>query len=160
MILRFICPTCGQPGRLDTFQGREWQCPKCDHLLHVPKPVTNEAGDEFLTACPVCGNGELYKKKGFPHWLGLSILTVACLAFLLLHNWYLPYWAWAVLLGSALFDGVLYVCVADVIVCYRCGSHVSGVQSTEANKPYELVIAERYRQARIRKEQKSNVRSV
>jgi hypothetical protein len=128
--------------------------------LNILKPETDEAGNEFLAICPLCSNEELYKKKGFPHWLGLSILTAACLAFLLLHNWYLPYWAWAVLLGSALFDGILYVCVADVIVCYRCGTHISGAQTSEAHKPYELVIAERYRQARLRKEQQRNVRPV
>src|SRR5947207_2846234 len=29
------------------------------------------------SACAVCGNGELYKKKDFPQWLGMTILTVA-----------------------------------------------------------------------------------
>jgi hypothetical protein len=157
MILRFLCPTCEQPGRLDTTESREWNCPKCDHSLQTGVAKGDEAG---LAECPVCGNEELYKKKGFPHWLGLTILTVACLAFLLFHCWYLPYWAWAVLLGSALFDGVLYLCVADVLVCYRCGTHVSGVQPGDAHKPHELVIAERYRQARIRREQQRNARPI
>jgi hypothetical protein len=33
-----------------------------------------------LGACAVCGNQELFKKKDFPHWLGMTILVVACLA--------------------------------------------------------------------------------
>jgi ribosomal protein L37AE/L43A len=157
MILRFLCPNCEQPGRLDTLESREWPCSKCNHTLSLNLPGPSETA---LKECPVCGNEELYKKKGFPHWLGLTILTVACLAFLLFHSWYLPYWAWAILLGSALFDGVLYVCVADVVVCYRCSTHISGVQPTDAYKPYELVIAERYRQARIRREQQRDARPI
>jgi hypothetical protein len=158
MILRFICPACEQPGQLDTTQGRDWTCPKCAQLLTLH--LSPQDSQSSLSYCPVCENEELYKKKGFPHWLGLTILTVACLAFLLFHSWYLPYWAWAILLGSALFDGVLYVCVADVLVCYRCGTHISGEQPTDAHKPYELVIAERYRQARIRREQQRHARPI
>jgi hypothetical protein len=160
MNLRFICPTCEQPGQLDTAQGQEWSCPKCSHSFALHLSPQDGLAEPSLSSCPVCGNEELYKKKGFPHWLGLTILTVACLAFLLFHSWYLPYWAWAILLGSALFDGVLYVCVADVLVCYRCGTHISGVQPADSHKPYELVIAERYRQARIRREQQRHARPI
>ncbi|HEV3238647.1 MAG TPA: hypothetical protein VGZ25_16790 [Gemmataceae bacterium] len=160
MNLRFTCPACEQPGQLDTTLTREWTCPKCDHLLTLQASTAGDLAESIVTACPVCENEELYKKKGFPHWLGLTILAAACLAFLLFHSWYLPYWAWAILLGSALFDGVLYVCVADVLVCYRCGTHLSGVQPTDLHKPYELVIAERYRQARIRREQQRHARPI
>ena len=160
MNLSFLCPSCERPGQLNTAQNLDWQCPNCDHVLQIPRKSLGENAEAALTACPVCGNEELYKKKGFPHWLGLTILALACLGFLPLHNWYLPYWAWAVLLGSALFDGVLYVCVADVIVCYQCGTHISGAPPSEAYKLYELAIAERYRQARLRREQQRNVRSI
>jgi hypothetical protein len=100
----------------------------------------------------ICGNFELYKKKAFPHWLGLSLLTVACLAFLVLNGTRQPWWAWAFLLGSALVDGLLYLWVGDVVVCYRCGAHHSCPSAGAGHQPFELIIAERYRQERLRRE--------
>jgi hypothetical protein len=106
-----------------------------------------------LRACLVCGNAELYRKKDFPHWLGLAILTVACLAFLALMGTYHQWAAWAILLGSAAFDGLLYLWVGDVVVCYRCGAHYRGLPPGADPKPFDLGIAERYRQERLRREQ-------
>jgi len=104
-------------------------------------------------ACAICGNGEMYKKKDFPHWLGLSILTVACVAFLTLKALYHQWWAWAVLIGSALFDGLLYLWVPDVLVCYRCGAHYRRMGPGQHHMPFDLGTAERYRQERLRREQ-------
>jgi hypothetical protein len=108
---------------------------------------------ETLTSCAVCGNAELYKKKDFPHWLGMSILTVACIAFLVINAYRYPWVAWTILLGSAAFDGLLYLWVGDVTVCYQCGAHFRGFPAGAEPKPYDLGIAERYRQERIRREQ-------
>ena len=97
----------------------------------------------------VCGNAELYKMKGFPHWLGLTILTAACVSFLVLNAYRLQWWAWAVLLASAAVDGLLYLAVRDVVVCYRCGARHGGL-GYSGNKPFELTVHERYRQERLR----------
>ena len=59
---------------------------------------------------------------------------------------------WAILLGSAAIDGLVYLIVGDVVVCYRCAARHRGVPS-RAFDPHELAIAEKYRQERIRKEQ-------
>jgi hypothetical protein len=125
----------------------EWQCPRCDHRLHV------EGFDPALPACPLCGNQELYKKKDFPHWLGMTILTVACLASVFTYGWYEKWLTWAILIGSALVDGILYLSVGDSVVCYRCGANFRGCPANDAHKPFELTIAERYRQERLRREQ-------
>ena len=45
------------------------------------------------------------------------------------------------------------VIVGDVVVCYRCLAHYRGVPSLAGFPPYELGIAERYRQEKIRLEQ-------
>jgi hypothetical protein len=116
--------------------------------------VTFVAGAEGnLPACAVCGNPELYKKKDFPHGLGLAVLTVACLASIITYAYYLPGWTWAILIGSAAFDGLLYLVVGDVIVCYRCGAQFRGYPTDPAHRPFDLGIAERYRQERLRREQ-------
>ena len=147
--VRFACPGCERPARLAVPGPAVWQCPSCDHLLEAPPPPA----DGPLPACAVCGNRELYKKKDFPHWLGLTILTAACLAFLVGNLFYHQWLAWAVLIGSAVFDGVLYLCVGDVVVCYRCGAQYRGLPAPSAHQPFELLIAERYRQERLRREQ-------
>jgi hypothetical protein len=106
-----------------------------------------------LHACAVCGNPEMYKKKDFPHALGLLILAGACLASLVPYSFYMIWLVWAILLGSLAFDFLLYRLVGDVVVCYRCQAHYRGLSSYERYPAYELGIAERYRQERIRREQ-------
>jgi hypothetical protein len=101
----------------------------------------------------LCGNHELYKKKDFPHWLGISILVFACVGFIVANALYQQWWAWAILIGSAGFDGLLYLLVGDVVVCYRCNAHFRGAPPGPEHHPFELVIGERYRQERIRREE-------
>jgi hypothetical protein len=127
----------------------EWQCPSCAHELHL-----HTGGlDEGLTACAVCGNHELYRKKDFPQRLGLAILALACLASVWPYQRYMIWLVWVILLGSLAFDILLYKLVGDVVVCYRCLAQHRGVPHGSSIPPYELGIAERYRQERIRLEQ-------
>jgi hypothetical protein len=140
---------------VDTASTGEWECPFCDHRVRFEEPVCEGLPARVtLRQCLVCGNCEIYKKKGFPHWLGLSVLTLACAAFLVLNGLYLQWLGWAVLLGSAVFDGLLYLWVHDVLVCYRCHAHYSGAQTLDEHKPFELVVGERYRQQRLRQGQR------
>jgi hypothetical protein len=91
--------------------------------------------------------------KDFPQWLGMTILAGACVSFFVLAVVFYRYTlAWAILLGSAAVDGLIYGIVGDVVVCYRCGARHRGVPS-RAFDPHELAIAEKYRQERIRREQ-------
>jgi hypothetical protein len=106
-----------------------------------------------LTQCAVCGNHELYRKKDFPHVLGMTILVIACLATVVTHWRYQQWWTWAILIGSAAFDTLLYLFVGDVVVCYRCDAQYRGYPANPEHRPHELVIAERYRQERLRREQ-------
>ncbi len=146
MNVRLACPVCQHPGRVDLPGPREWQCPGCDYLQRLAA----EAAEGTL--CAACGNGELYRKKDFPHWLGLTILTLACLAFLVTSLLYRQWWGWAILLGSAAFDGLLYLVVGDVVVCYRCAAQHRGFPVQVEHKPFDLSIAERYRQEKLRRE--------
>jgi hypothetical protein len=145
--IRFPCPECEYPARVELTGPAEWRCPRCDHILKLPAP------DPALPACVVCGNRELYKKKDFPHALGMAILVGACLASTVTYFLYDKWLTWAILIGSALFDGFLYLLVKDVIVCYRCDAHYRGLPATAAHQPFELTVHERYRQERIRREQ-------
>lgn len=152
MNIRFDCPTCGCPGRLDLPGAAGWHCPQCDHVLTLPEGGVGQA----LPACVICGNPELYKKKDFPHGLGMTILVLACLASTVTYGLYDKWLTWTILIGSAAFDGLLYLWVKDAIVCYRCHAHYRDVSPNPEHKPFELTIGERYRQERIRKEQVKN----
>jgi DNA-directed RNA polymerase subunit RPC12/RpoP len=142
--VRFSCPICDQTARLQTRGLTEWVCPACGHMVQV------QPADD-LSACAVCGNAELYKKKDFPHWLGLTILTAACVAFLVAHALYWPGVAWSILIASAVIDGAFYLWVGDALVCYRCGAQYRGVPASPHHMPFDLGVAERYRQERLRR---------
>jgi ribosomal protein L37AE/L43A len=154
-MIRFSCPSCEEAARVDVSKPVVWQCPHCDHRLELPAgpPAQITDGKCAFANCLICANAELYKKKAFPHWLGLLILTLACAAFLVLNALRLYLFAWIFLLGSALLDGALYLLVGDVIVCYRCGAHHPCSSAAAAHAPFELIIGERYRQEKLRREQ-------
>jgi hypothetical protein len=150
--IRFDCPVCEYPGRLSVPGLGSWHCPRCEHVVTLPE----NAGDPALPACVICGGHELYKKKDFPHGLGMAILVFACLASTVTYFLYLPRFTWAILIGSAAFDGLLYLWVKDAVVCYRCHASHGGLPPGSAHPPFELTIHERYRQERLRREQMKN----
>ena len=143
----FACPQCDAPAQARLNAPIDWQCPECQHTLHLDPP------DAALSACRICGNHELYKKKDFPHWLGMTILIVALVLSTITYYWYEKWWSWSFLIGSAIIDGVMYLMVGDVLVCYRCEANYRGFATSDAHHPFEISIGERYRQERIRKEQ-------
>ena len=151
MNLRFTCPACEAPDRLDLSGPTAWHCPACGRAAELtPSLAPNGAP----ACCAACGGADLFRQKDFPQWLGLSLLAAACASFFVLAVFFYQYnWAWVILLGSAALDGLLYYgLVGDVVVCYRCGAQHRGV-SSRALDPFELATAERYRQERIRREQ-------
>jgi hypothetical protein len=82
----------------------------------------------------------------------MTLLTVACGLFFIFAILYQYVIAWTILLGSAAFDGLVYLIVGDVVVCYRCGAKHRGIAS-KSFAPFELATAERYRQERLRRDQ-------
>jgi len=145
--IRLFCPECETSGRVRLPGPAEWACPACDHLVKLAGAAPG------LPACAVCGNAELYRKKDFPHGLGMGILVAAFVASTLTYWWYDKVLTWVILLGSAAFDGLLYLWVKDVVVCYGCQAEHRGVASPERFAPFELTVHERYRQEKIRKEE-------
>lgn len=149
MNVRFTCPVCEQPGRLQTPLPAEWVCPKCDQALHL-KP---ENAEPTLSACVVCGNAELYRRKDFPQTLGVSILVICCVASTATYFYYQQWWTWGILIGSAVFDCLLYLLVKDVTVCYRCDAHYRNLPPGPHHQHFELTTFERYRQEQMRRKQ-------
>jgi hypothetical protein len=125
-----------------------WHCRACGH----EGQWRGDEGTE-LRDCLMCGNREMYRKKDFPHRLGMAILTLACLASIVPYQRYMIWLVWTIMLGSLAFDVVLYHLVGDVVVCYRCDAHYRGAPLAAQVSPHDLSTAERYRQERIRLEQ-------
>jgi hypothetical protein len=152
--LRVYCPSpeCKGFGRVAPPDLDRWSCPLCDQVVILAHPRP----DPSLPCCAACGCAELYKKKDFPHALGMGVLVGAFLASTVFYYWYRNVVTWGILIGSAAFDGILYLLVKDVIVCYRCGAEHRGVMAGPEHRPFELTIHERYRQERLRKEQFSS----
>ena len=148
MKVRFACPVCEQPIKVE-LPASQATCSHCDHLV----PLAPLAAPDEITQCLVCENTEIYRKKDFPHGLGLTILTLACLGSAIPYYLYHQWLTWTILIGTAVFDGLLYLWVGDVIVCYRCNAHYRGVPKSDKVRPFDLGIGERYRQERIRREQ-------
>jgi len=142
----FACPTCENPGRATLDRASDWECPRCDQRQHF------EAAEPALTACALCGNHELYKQKDFPHRFGLFVLIAAFVLSIYTYGWYEKWLTYAILIGTAIFDGALYLWVGDAIVCYRCGSYHKGFKPGPECHPFEITTGERYRQERIRKD--------
>ena len=92
-------------------------------------------------------------QKDFPHWLGMGILVLACVASIVTYakHWIIA--TWAILIRSAVVDGLLYLAMGNVTVCYRCQTHYRGFPPNGQHGPFNLAIGERYRQERIRREE-------
>jgi hypothetical protein len=147
--IRFACPICETPGRLDIPGKPTWQCSACDHTVLADDRVT----DVSLPVCAVCGNHELFKKKNFPHQLGLTILTIACVLSFITYLNYEKVLTWLILGGTAVFDVLLYLWVGDAVVCYRCGATHTKITPGPEHQPFDLGTSERYRQEQIRRQQ-------
>ena len=146
MKVLFRCPECDAPGGISLDQAADWHCSNCPHHQQF-LPATAD-----LHACAVCGNHELYKQKDFPHRLGLIVLITAFVASVFTYGWYEKWLTWAILIGTAIFDGTLYLWVGDALVCYRCHAHHKGFPALAEHLPFEITVGERYRQQRIREE--------
>ena len=104
--------------------------------------------DQPLTTCPKCGCRDLFVRKDFPQKTGLAVVVVAALAFLVLAARRDTFYLGAgVLLAAALVDAVLYLLVPKVTTCYRCRADFRGAPLNPAHGPFELAVAEKYRQS-------------
>lgn len=149
MKLRFACPECHAIIRTDQVDAASWTCRKCGFIV----PAADAGHGADLAGCRVCGNHELYVQKAFPHWLGMGIVVLASLGFMLFHATYWFYAAWGCLVGAFFLDVLLYSLMGNVTVCYRCQAFHCGFAPNPTHQSFELTIAERYRQERLRKQQ-------
>ena len=148
MRIRVPCPRCEVPASIVLPAPAARECPACGHAFVLAAPQ----GDPAVPCCAACGNAELYKKKDFPHGLGMLVLVGGFVASTIAYAWYDIWTVWAILLGTAAFDTALYFLVGDVVACYRCGTEHRGM-APGTHQPHEMIIEERYRQQRLREQE-------
>jgi hypothetical protein len=109
--------------------------------------MTSEGdGEQYLSACPQCGCGELFVRKDFPQKLGLGIVVVAGASFLVLAAWRELFYIGVMILAAAVVvDAVLYMVVRKVTVCYRCRAEYRDVPVNPEHEGFELAVGEKYR---------------
>ena len=125
------------------------ECERCHAELEVPPDALAE--DE-LKRCAVCRSSDLFIRKDFPQRLGVAIVVMGFFASSVAWYRYEIYLAFGILFTTAAIDIVLYLLVADALVCYRCGAQYRRVGNLTDHGAFELETHERYRQLAARME--------
>jgi hypothetical protein len=154
--LTFCCPQCQATNRIDVAPGGEVRCSKCDWQRSV-------AADDFAQGkpahCLVCGCSDLWRQKNFSARLGLLMVGSAILLSTIAYALWQPVLALGILMVFALIDALLYLFMRDVSVCYRCAARHAGFEPAARHETFDLEVAERYRQERLRRQALSQLSS-
>jgi hypothetical protein len=142
----FACPRCERPNR-QSFPAERIACTACGWSRASGRDDVAEARPQ---RCLVCGCEDLWRQKDFPVRLGVTIVVVG-IVLSTLANWlWQPTLALGILMAFALVDFLLFTFMRDVLVCYRCGSRHGGFATASQGAAFDLEVAERYRQERLR----------
>lgn len=142
-VIYFNCKKCDLELETSLENAREMKCPHCGISSNI------SPSDPMLTGGPVdscasCGHENLYVQKDFNRTLGLTIVVAGILLSLFFFYRNEPFHAMLTLLGMAVIDGVIYMMVSDVTVCYVCHTIYRGFTRNPGHEPFELALLERY----------------
>lgn len=148
MNVTFACPRCEKSGRVEIApEAGGIKCPHCGLALETPEGAV--AGGE-VRRCLVCPSTDLFVRKDFPQWLGVTIVVVGFAVSCVTWYHYWVYATFAVLFATALADVVLYLVMGEALVCYRCGAEYRGTAGLDKHGGFNLETHERYRQLKAR----------
>lgn len=147
-----------------------WSCPRCG-AVHVLDPLSETA--DFIcncgfkqrvhdgsvergqiVCCPLCKTDDLYIQKDFPERVGMAIVALGFILATVAWAYYSPLATFGVLFAFFGIDAALFYSRKNVTVCYRCLMQLRGMRPNEAHKHFDLGIGERYRQERLRREER------
>lgn len=148
MNITFSCPQCHQSARTDVSTGdRSFDCPHCHTSLSIPSDAWD---DGTLQRCLACPSTDLYVRKDFPQWLGVTVVAIGILASCVAWGMSYVLITFAILMATALVDVVLYMIVPNALMCYRCHAQYRMVDGLEKHGAFNLETHERYRQQAAR----------
>ncbi len=127
----------------DDLTQSESPCPLCGETVKL-RITERMRRDNVVDRCAVCDCNKVYVQKDFNRALGVSIFVAGAVVSLVLYGFNLVWQAFAVLLGCALADGILYKFLPDVTICYKCYAQYRRFAPNPDNQPFELGLAEKY----------------
>jgi hypothetical protein len=148
MDVTFRCPCCDRTVTVALAANTSGlRCPQCGAETEVAPDALAEGG---VRRCLVCPSNDLFLRKDFPQRLGVALVLAGFAAFLVANYFYRPLLAFGFLFATAAIDVVLYLLVAEALVCYRCGAHYRGATDLAPHAGFQLETHERYRQLAAR----------
>ena len=145
MQLIYRCPGCQQTSRVASVESlTQLSCKRCGWKRPIRDRGSSDS--ELEQTCLACGCRDLWRQKDFPQKLGLALVVIGAALSTYFYANYMPIISLGVLLAFALGDLLLYTCLKDVRVCYRCGARYGQTNLTDDTPYFNLELAERYRQ--------------
>jgi DNA-directed RNA polymerase subunit RPC12/RpoP len=148
MNITYHCPACHKSIRQEISGATSsLECPECNEQVAVPAKSINGSR---LNRCLVCPSVDLYARKDFPQWLGVTLVVLGFGSSCITWAYYQVFWTFAILFSTALVDLLLYMFMGESLTCYRCGAQYRGFEEIELHGGFDLETHERYRQLAAR----------
>ena len=107
------------------------QCPGCGKFSKAPD---SHAGR--IEKCPACGCSQFYLQKDFNQALGCLVMLVGIVL--------VPFTYGISMIVFAGIDWLLFRKVPTMVVCYKCGGDIRGLEPPEHLKPFMHHIGVKY----------------
>jgi hypothetical protein len=143
VVISFRCPHCRAQLEFDDLSHDQSPCPLCGETigLRITAPMRQR---NTVDRCAVCDCHKVYVQKDFNRTLGVAIFVAGAVISLVLYGFNRVWQAFAVLLGCAAADAVLYKVLPEVTICYRCHAQYRQFTPDPANRAFELGLAEKF----------------
>jgi hypothetical protein len=142
-IIHFGCAECGGELAVPASARDDVGCPACGNVPRLGRTSAVRSG-RCVDVCAVCGHADMYVQKDFNRSLGLVIVTAGVLGSLGFFALGQPFFAVGTLVLMALLDGLIYLLVGDVTVCYSCHAIYRGFGPNPEHEGFNLELLERY----------------
>ena len=143
MTISFRCHQCHAEIVCGEQAGTTVICPYCSHTtaLHATEAMQER---NTVDHCAICDCPSVYMQKDFNRAFGISLFLLAAAVSCWFYFYNKVWLAFAVLLGAAAVDYLLYRLLPDVIVCYKCHSQYRDFAVNKKYAHFELALAEKH----------------
>jgi predicted RNA-binding Zn-ribbon protein involved in translation (DUF1610 family) len=133
MELTYACPECGEVNRASPAEETSvLTCNRCDYVGLLPAGWALEGR---VTCCPMCGGEEIFRQREVRQRLTLLILLLGAVFSILTRF---------ISLVIALLVAAMHCLRApERLVCYRCGSRITGHSPRGQFAPFDPARAAR-----------------
>ncbi len=148
MHVKFCCPSCQHSNGVTISEKTEkLGCTACSWTRPLP---ADEQQRTHPQACLVCGCKDLWRRKNLSQTVGVAVVVLAAILSSIAWARYEIFWSFGILMFAAAVDMLLYLFMPDVLVCYRCAAHYLKFDPAGETPHFNLEMAEKHRQEKIR----------